>query len=98
MNNRTVATPQVTAPIRAFMGFFKNLGRRNCLLINLAFVAIVLAFNSSRLASMGIPPLLLSILPCLAMCALGMCKRENGSGSGRSKPATPGSSATAPSR
>lgn len=75
MNNETVTTSQVLAPTRALKSFFKNLSRRNCLLVTLAFAAIVLAFKSSQLAAMGISPLLLAFLPCLAMCALGLCKK-----------------------
>ncbi|MCD1636710.1 hypothetical protein K7H91_23430 [Martelella mediterranea] len=48
-------------------------GRRSLLL--LATVALIggLAFNWSWLAAAGIAPLILSVLPCVAMCALGLC-------------------------
>lgn len=48
-------------------------GRRGLLI--LAAVALVggLAFNWSWLAAAGIAPLILSVLPCVAMCALGLC-------------------------
>lgn len=32
-----------------------------------------LAFNWTWLAAIGVAPLLLSVLPCVAMCALGLC-------------------------
>lgn len=50
------------------------LGRRRSLLL-LAAVALAggLAFNWSWLAAAGIAPLILSVLPCVAMCALGLC-------------------------
>lgn len=50
------------------------LGSRRGLLI-LAGLAIVagLALNWSWLAAAGIAPILISVLPCLAMCALGLC-------------------------
>jgi hypothetical protein len=44
-------------------------------IIVLATVAIVVgvALNWSWLVAAGIAPLLLSVLPCVAMCALGLC-------------------------
>lgn len=49
-------------------------------LIVLASVTIVagLAFNWSWLVAVGIAPLLLAGLPCIAMCALGLCMRGMG--------------------
>ncbi len=48
-------------------------GRRG--LIALAAVALSagLAFNWSWLVAVGIAPLLITVLPCLVMCALGLC-------------------------
>lgn len=48
-------------------------GRRG--LIILAVVALVsgLVLNWSWLVAAGIAPLLLGVLPCVAMCALGLC-------------------------
>lgn len=53
------------------------LGGRRGLLI-LAAVAVVggLAFNWSWLVAAGIAPLLLTALPCVAMCALGLCMNK----------------------
>lgn len=46
----------------------------------LATVAIVagLAFNWSWLVATGVAPVLLSVLPCLAMCALSLCMTRMG--------------------
>jgi hypothetical protein len=63
----------------------KNLGRRNVILIAVALVAVGLAFNSGALAAAGLPPLLIAFLPCVAMCALGICKKGDGNGPGCSK-------------
>ncbi|RUY28051.1 hypothetical protein EN978_34160 [Mesorhizobium sp. M7A.F.Ca.US.001.04.1.1] len=39
-----------------------------------AVIAIAgLAFNWTWLVAVGVVPLLLSVLPCVAMCALGLC-------------------------
>ncbi len=55
------------------------LGSRRGLLV-LAGLAIAagLALNWSWLAAAGIAPILISVLPCLAMCALGMCMNRSG--------------------
>lgn len=59
-------------------------GRRGSLI--LAAVAIVggLAFNWSWLTAAGIAPLLLAALPCVAMCALGLCMNKITGGSCKS--------------
>ena len=53
------------------------LGSRRGLLV-LAGLAIAagLALNWSWLAAAGIAPILISVLPCLAMCALGLCMNK----------------------
>ena len=47
-------------------------------LLAIAGVAIIagLGFNWSWLVAAGIAPLLLSALPCVAMCALGLCMMQ----------------------
>lgn len=51
-----------------------NLGGRRGLLV-LAAVALVggLAFNWNWLVAVGVAPLLMAVLPCVAMCGLGLC-------------------------
>jgi hypothetical protein len=51
-------------------------GRRG--VIALAAIALVagFAFNWSWLVAAGIAPLLLGVLPCVAMCALGLCMNK----------------------
>lgn len=55
------------------------LGSRRGLII-VAFAALVggLALNWSWLVAAGIAPLLLTALPCVAMCALGLCMNKMG--------------------
>lgn len=48
-------------------------GRRGLLVLATIALAAGLAFNWSWLVAAGIAPLLLTALPCLAMCALGLC-------------------------
>jgi len=52
-------------------------GRRG-ILLGLAAIAVVvgLALNWSWLVAAGIAPLLLGVLPCVAMCALGLCMNK----------------------
>nr|WP_064249725.1 hypothetical protein [Rhizobium leguminosarum]OAP90227.1 hypothetical protein A4U53_30370 [Rhizobium leguminosarum] len=55
-------------------------GRRGLVLLGTLVLGLGLAFNWSWLVAAGVAPLLLSVLPCVAMCALGLCmKRVAGS-------------------
>lgn len=67
-NQETSLTRDLLYAARYYLG-----GRRG--LIALAALALVsgLALNWSWLVAAGIAPLLLSVLPCVAMCALGLC-------------------------
>ena len=48
-----------------------------------------IAFNWGWLVAAGVAPLLLSVLPCVAMCALGICMhRMTGGSSGSQQSAT----------
>ena len=50
------------------------LGGRRALVAVAAIVAAAgLAFNWSWLVAVGIAPVLVAALPCVAMCALGLC-------------------------
>lgn len=55
-------------------------GRRLLLLAGLAILA-GLALNWSWLVAAGIAPVLIGALPCLAMCALGLCMNRAGGSS-----------------
>lgn len=72
------------------------LGRRRVLL-GLGAVALVagLAFNWSALAAAGIVPLLLSLAPCAAMCALGLCMHRTGGSRSSKEPAAEDSASQA---
>lgn len=50
-------------------------------------IAAGLAFNWSWLAAAGIAPILISVLPCVAMCALGLCMNKATGGSCKSNQA-----------
>ena len=53
-------------------------GRRGLLVLGGAVVVAGLASNWSWLVAAGVAPLLLSVLPCVAMCALGLCMNRMG--------------------
>ena len=53
-----------------------RLGARGLILIGAAVIAAGLALNWSWLVAIGVAPLLLTMLPCVAMCALGLCMMQ----------------------
>lgn len=48
-------------------------GRRALLIAAVAIAAVGLALNWNWLVALGLAPILLSTLPCLVMCAFGVC-------------------------
>jgi hypothetical protein len=63
------------------------LGSQRALMV-LAGITIVagLTFNWSWLVAAGIAPILISVLPCVAMCAIGVCcMKKSADGSGKSE-------------
>ena len=70
-------------------------GRRGLILLGALVLGLGAAFNWKWLVAAGIAPLLLSVLPCLVMCALGLCMgRMNGSRDGTSSTEYSGTEAT----
>ena len=59
-------------------------GRRGLLVLAGTALVAGLAFNWSWLVAAGIAPLLLSVLPCVAMCALGLCMNKKACSSQKS--------------
>lgn len=51
-------------------------GKRALILIAVAIGVLGLALNWSWLVAVGVAPLLLAVLPCAAMCALGLCMNK----------------------
>lgn len=52
----------------------ERLGRRSALLLIGSVAVLAGAFYSwDWLVALGVAPLLLGVLPCVAMCALGLC-------------------------
>lgn len=53
-------------------------GWRGIMVLASVAIAAGLAFNWSWLVAVGILPVLLTALPCVAMCALGLCMHRMG--------------------
>lgn len=62
--------------------------RRVLIVVGLAVVAGGLALDWGWLSAIGIAPLIVSVAPCLLMCALGLCMRGYGPSSGSPEIAT----------
>lgn len=62
-------------------------GRRLYWVVAAVLAAAGLALGWNWLAAVGLLPILLSVLPCVAMCAIGVCAMNQGSKScGEQKP------------
>ncbi len=55
-----------------------RLGTRGLVILGAAVIAAGLALNWTWLVAIGVAPLLLTALPCIAMCALGVCVMPKG--------------------
>ena len=65
--------PSSIETIRRYLG-----GQWGLLAFAAAAVVAGLAFNWSWLVAIGVAPLIIGILPCAAMCALGLCAMQMG--------------------
>ena len=55
-------------------------GRRGLLILGAVAVVVGLVSSWGWLVAAGVAPLLLSVLPCVAMCALGLCMHRMSGG------------------
>ncbi len=53
-------------------------GRRGLIVLAIGIAAAGTAMNWGWLVAVGIAPILLAVLPCAAMCALGLCMKKGG--------------------
>lgn len=63
-------------------------GRRGLIIAGIAVVLGGLALGWNWLTAIGVAPIILSLAPCAAMCAVGACAMRKGSSS-CAKPAAP---------
>lgn len=74
--------------IRATRYYLGN--RRALLIIAIAALSGGVALNWGWLVAAGIAPILLTMLPCLLMCGLGLCRGKSAGGSCASQTSQPG--------
>ncbi|KUM27840.1 hypothetical protein AU467_35245 [Mesorhizobium loti] len=74
------ANPAANA-VRAFLG-----NRRALLILGAVVLGLGLVFKWNWVVAAGIAPFLLAVLPCVAMCALGLCMSRMVGGSGNVQP------------
>ncbi|NUS22591.1 MAG: hypothetical protein HOQ25_22855 [Mesorhizobium sp.] len=68
MTRASEASSNSYCTIRHYLG-----GRRGLIAAGAVIAVVGLAFYWTWLVAAGIAPLLISVLPCVAMCALGLC-------------------------
>jgi len=75
-NSKLMASPETTLgqDVLALVRHWLR-GRRGWVLLGLAAVAGGLWVGWPSLVAAGVAPLLLGVLPCVAMCALGLCMK-----------------------
>jgi len=88
--SETTLTQDLLYAARYYLG-----GRRGLIILAAVVVIAGLALNWSWLVAAGIAPILLGVLPCLAMCALGLCMHRAGSKSCAASPGNPEADQTA---
>lgn len=66
-------TSDILPTVRSYLG-----GRRALWLLGGAALVAGAALNWGWLVAIGVAPLLLAVLPCVAMCALGLCMNRKG--------------------
>jgi hypothetical protein len=72
-SSETTLTQDLLHAARYYLG-----GRRGFIILAAVAITAGLALNWSWLVAAGIAPILLGVLPCLAMCALGLCMHRTG--------------------
>jgi hypothetical protein len=75
----SVAKPSLAQDWLDALGYWLR-GRRGVAALIVSAVLTGAALNWSWLVAAGVVPLLLTVLPCLAMCGLGLCMSKMGGG------------------
>ena len=71
--NKPTLAEDLLALARHYLG-----GRRALILLAVAVISVGAALSWGWLVAIGIAPLLLTLAPCAAMCALGLCMKGGG--------------------
>ena len=64
-------------------------GKRGLIVLAIGIAVAGMAMNWGWLVAVGMAPILLAVLPCAAMCALGLCMKKGGGKSYSSGNKTP---------
>jgi hypothetical protein len=100
---RISAAPR-NGPVQTLHDFIRSWfsGRRGVIIGGIAIVAAGLALGWNWLTAIGAAPIILSLAPCAAMCALGACAMMRGNSScaksGSLDPAKPPQTTSAPAQ
>ena len=80
MNMPDTAAPAGSSLLRDWLYALRYwLESRTGVIVSLVLLAVIgLSFGWSWLVAVGIAPLLVAVLPCAAMCALGLCASRLG--------------------
>ena len=85
---RTPETPLTQDVIHAVRYWLHGLGqriggRRGLIAATVLVIGLGLAFNWGWLVAVGLAPILIAVLPCVAMCGIGLCCMGKGAGGSR---------------
>jgi len=72
---------------RQFAALRSRLGTRGLLMLGAVVIAAGLSLNWSWVVALGLAPIILSLAPCAAMCALGLCMMPKSKDAGSKQPA-----------
>jgi hypothetical protein len=102
MNSSNGNLPRVTSPgtsptaltvvQQQFVTIRSRLGTRGLFALGAVVIAAGLALNWSWVVALGLAPIVLSLAPCAAMCALGLCMMPKSKDAGIKPPAVSESS------
>ncbi len=85
--SRGTSVALVQGMVNAIWPYFG--GRRGLIVLAIGIAVAGMAMNWGWLVAVGIAPILLVVLPCAAMCALGLCMNKAGGKSCSSGNKTP---------
>ena len=79
----TPLTQDVTYAVRYWLHALRQRigGRRGLIAATVLVIGLGLAFNWSWVVAAGFAPFLIAVLPCAAMCGLGLCMKKGAEGS-----------------
>lgn len=92
MNSPTLTPKKQISPIQGFLNkvWPYLTGKRGLIFLGGAVIIMAAAFNWSWLVTVGAASLIIAVLPCVAMCALGLCMSKVGGKSCGSDGKAPG--------